>query len=67
MKHLNCSPRCAMSVAAMVGACCMPLLMSGCDRTQSKSTEETKKVVDTPEGKKVITEKQETKTTTQGK
>lgn len=45
-------------VAATLGAC---------DKQESKSSTETKRVVDTPEGKKTVTDKQETKTTTEKK
>ncbi len=53
------------SIAALMAA--SVVLAAGCDKNESKTSSESKKVVDTPEGKKVVTEKSETKTTTEGK
>ena len=67
MNSATMRTRRVMSAIAIAGLCALPLMLGGCNRTESKTTEESKKVVDTPEGKKTVTEKTETKVTTDGK
>ncbi len=67
MNSMKSTAQRAMRAMAFAGLCGIPLLLSACEKTESKTTEESKKVVDTPEGKKTVTESTETKTTTQGK
>lgn len=53
-----------LSVGSMLG---LPLIMTGCDRTESSTKTKSEKVVDTPEGTKKVTETTETKKTTDPK
>lgn len=54
----------ATSVAALTG---VPVLFAGCDKVESSSKTKTEKVVETPEGKKKVTETTETTKTTEDK
>ena len=45
----------------------LPLLLAGCDRETATSKSSSTKIVDTPEGKKKVTESTETTTTKEKK
>jgi hypothetical protein len=60
-------PSRAIALLAAISVVGLSSLLVGCDRETSTSKSSSSKVVDTPDGKKKVTETTETKTTTEKK